>query len=89
MNRTTDMQNTLAHLLTEPTPDALWQLRGELLEAGMTSESRALVILHEFHQFLNELVASSTAREYSHFASILDMAAVAGVAVQNLMEQGD
>ena len=89
MNRTTDMQNTLTHLLTEPTPDALWQLRGELLEAGMTSESRALVILDEFYQFLNELVASSTAREYSHFASILDMAAVAGVAIQNLMEQGD
>lgn len=80
-----ELQTSLIKVLTEPTPDALWQLRGELLELGLASDSRIMTTLHEFYQFLNELVASSTAREFSHFASILDMAAVAGVAIQNLM----
>jgi hypothetical protein len=55
----------------------------------MDHDSRALAILDAFYHFLNKLVASSTAREYSHFASILDMVAVAGVAVQNLMDEED
>lgn len=80
-----ELQTSLIQVLTEPTPAALWQLRGELLEIGLASDSRVMTTLHEFYQFLNELVASSTAREFSHFASILDMAAVAGVAIQNLM----
>jgi hypothetical protein len=45
------------------------------------------MILDEYYDFLNKLVASSTAREYSHFASLLDMAAIGGVAVQNLVEK--
>jgi hypothetical protein len=44
-------------------------------------------ILDAFHHFLNELLASSTAREYSHFASILDIGAVGGVAIQNLLDR--
>jgi len=48
-----------------------------------------MAILDAFYNFLNELVASATAREYSHFASILDMGAVAGVAKQNILESND
>ncbi len=80
---------TLSQVMTAPTPDVIWQLRAELLEAGMGIHAKPLIILDEFYDFLNELVASSTAREYSHFASKLDMAAVAGVALQNLMENED
>jgi len=46
-------------------------------------------IVDAFYDFTNQLVASATAREYSHLASILDMAAVAGVAVQNLLAEKD
>lgn len=84
-----ELQTSLIQVLTEPTPAALWHLRGELLEIGLASDSRVMKTLHEFYQFLNELVASSTAREYSHFASIMDMAAVAGVAIQNLLNIED
>lgn len=80
---------SLTGVMAQPSPDALWQLRAELLESGMDHDSRPLAILDAFYHFLNELVASSTAREYSHFASILDMVAVAGVAVQNLLDEKD
>jgi hypothetical protein len=79
----------LTEVLTKPTPEALWQLRADLLEQGVGDDSRLLVIVDEFYRFMNQVVASSTAREYSHIASLLDMAAVAGVAVQNLMEEKD
>ena len=80
---------SLTGVLTQPSPDSLWQLRADLLESGMDHDSRPLAILDAFYHFLNELVASSTAREYSHFASILDMVAVAGVAIQNLLDEED
>ncbi len=80
-------QTALTHVLTSPTPEALWKLRGELIEAGYSERSPVLVALDDFFNYLNDLMASSTGREYSHFASILDMAAVAGVAIQNLMNE--
>lgn len=79
----------LTEVLTRPSPEALWQLRAELLEQGIQDDSRLLAVVNEFYHFTNQLVASSTAREYSHVASLLDMAAVAGVAVQNLLEEKD
>jgi hypothetical protein len=83
------IKDSLAQVLKMPTPDALWQLRADLLESGLQPDSRALTILGEFHGFLNELVASSTSRQYSHFASILDLGAVGSVAIQNLLEMSD
>ena len=80
---------SLMGVLARPSPDSLWQLRADLLESGMDDDSQPLAVLDAFYHFLNELVASSTAREYSHFASILDMVAVAGVAIQNLMDEED
>lgn len=82
-------QLSLSELYTQPTPEALWQLRGDLLATGLPEHARAMTVLDHFYQFLNELVASSTARQYSHFASLLDMAAVAGVALENLIGQKD
>lgn len=81
------LQLSLTAILKEPTPGSLWRLRADILEHNLKGQDILLPILDHFYHFLNELVASSTAREYSHFASILDMAAVAGVAIQNLMEE--
>lgn len=83
------MAPSLTEVLTRPSPDALWQLRADLLESGMDHLAPPLAIVDAFYHFLNQLVASSSAREYSHLASILDMAAVAGVAIQNLMDEDD
>jgi hypothetical protein len=80
---------SLNEVLSRPSPEALWHLRADLLEQGLTDDSRQMKIVNAFYDFANQLVASSTAREYSHLASILDMAAVAGVAVQNLLAEKD
>ena len=77
----------LITLLGQPTPAGLWQLRGELLQLGVLPQAAIWSSLDEFSHFLNELVANATAREYSHFASLLDIGAVGGVAVQNLLSQ--
>jgi hypothetical protein len=79
----------LTEVLTQPSPIALWRLRADFLEQGIQDDSRLLAIVDAFYRFINQLVASSTAREYSHIASVLDMAAVAGVAAQNLMDEKD
>jgi len=81
--------DTLNTTLTNPTPDALWQLQGDLLAEGFPPDAPIMAVLDAFHIFLNELTASATAREYSHFASILDMGAVGGIAIQNLLESRD
>jgi hypothetical protein len=82
---------TYMSLFGEPSPSGLWQLRGELLRLGVTPDASVWPILDEYYGFLNELVASATAREYSHFASLLDIGAVGAVALQNLLtaEKGD
>ena len=89
MNEIPIQQSSLTAVLAEPIPASLWRLRADILERGPSGQEQLLLILERFHHFINELVASSTAREFSHFASILDMAAVAGVAFQNLMEDQD
>lgn len=80
---------SLSTVLTNPTPEALWRLQGDLLSEGFPPDAPVMAILDSFHHFLNELVASATAREYSHFASLLDLGAVGGVAIQNLLESRD
>lgn len=77
----------LTEVLTRPSPDALWRLRVDLLQHGIEDDSRTMGVVDAFYYFMNRLVASASAREYSHIASILDMAAVAGVAIQNLIDE--
>lgn len=72
-------------LVGQPSPAGLWQLRGDLLQIGVPLETAIWCTLDEFYHFLNELLANATAREYSHFASLLDIGAVGGVALQNLL----
>ena len=77
---------SLAAVLSSPTPAVLWQLRGDLLQGGVPSAAPALAVLDNFFVFLNELSASMSAHEYSKLASLLDIGAVGGVAVQSLIE---
>lgn len=76
----------LSAVLAQPTPAALWQLRGYLLAEDVPASAPAVHTCTSFYHFLNQLSASATSRQYSHFASLLDMGAVGGVAVQNLLE---
>lgn len=79
----------LLALIAAPSPDTLRRLRGVLLEAGLVPDAEVWATLDHFFQFLNELAANATSRQYSHFASLLDIGAVGSVAVQNLLSADD
>ena len=84
-----DFEASLIEVFSEPAPSTLWQLRGELIVRGYSEHESVMDVLDHFYHFLNELVASSTAREYSHFASLLDIAAVGGVVLESLIGEKD
>jgi hypothetical protein len=86
-------QDLLARLFSQPTPADLLALQTRLLAAETESgrreaARRALELAGAFYSYLTELEAKSTAREYSELASLLDMGAVGGVALENLAEAG-
>ncbi len=76
----------LSAVLTQPTPEAIWQLRGELWAAPIPPSSPAIHTCASFYQFLTQLAANAASHQYSQFASLLDMGAVGSVAIQNLLE---
>jgi hypothetical protein len=82
-------EQLLTLTLSKPDPDLLWQLRALLLEAGLPQNDTRIKIVNDFYEFVIKLVASSTARQYSHFASLLDLGAIGGVALQNVLEKSD
>ena len=81
-----NISQTITAVLTHPSPQTLWQLRGDLLAAGLPSDSSIWRILDKFHAYINQLTASMSAHEYSKLATLLDIGAVGGVAIQNLMD---
>lgn len=81
------VEENVVAVMTLPDPAGLWQLRSSLLVQGQPADAPIMRVIDRFFYFLSELVASSTAREYSQFASMLDIAAVAGVALQNLLDK--
>ncbi len=87
-------QDLLNRLLTEPTPADLLALQTGLLAAESDLRRRdaarcTLDVAREFHAYLSEIEAKVSAREYSELASLLDIGAVGGVALENLTEAGE
>lgn len=80
------IQASLTAVLTQPSIDTIWQLRGDLRQAGLSAESSVWRVLDKFYAFINELSASMSAHEFSKMATLLDIGAVGGVAIQNLLE---
>lgn len=72
-------------LAAVPTPDSLRQLQSGLLRAGIAEDDPLWTLLDAYFGFLTSLAARATSREFSHFASMLDIGAVGGVALQNLL----
>lgn len=84
----------LEKLLTKPAPADLRALQMKLLVAEgdphrAQAARRALGVAREFHSYLSEFEAKASAREYSELASLLDMGAVGGVALENLIDAGE
>lgn len=88
------LEATLPQVLARPMPDALWSLRIDLLAladrlpADRQGEATwTLGIARQFYGYLTELRSKMTAREYSRFASRLDMGSVGALAVQDLVTE--
>jgi hypothetical protein len=81
------VRDALKNVLTAPAVEGLWALRAELLEAGLPQDSRIWPVVDEFQKFLDELATSSTSRDYSELASKLDIGAVSGVVLENVIEK--
>jgi len=82
----TQLRDSLASVLSAPTPRALRYLRGDLLQAGVSRESPLWQALEGFHDYLTLLSASMTARDYSRRATLMDIGAIGGLAVGNILE---
>jgi hypothetical protein len=87
-------KDLLGRVLTEPTTDDLLALQTRLLAAEADprrtdSACRTLDVAREFYTYLSEIEAKVSAREYSELASLLDIGAVGGVALENLAEAGE
>ncbi len=82
----TSFQESLAAVLTQPTPTALWRLRGDLLQAGLSADHAVWDVIDRFYDFLNALSAGMKAHEFNKMATMLDIGAVGGVAVQGMIE---
>lgn len=80
----------LTAVLTYPNCETLCTLQAELLQSGRNPDDPLLRRLGGFFVFLNQLSAGMSARHFSHLATLFDIGAVGGVAVQNLLEaKGD
>ena len=76
----------IKEISTAPSPAAMWELYGCLLAAG--ADAPLLRTVETFHHYLCDLQAKATARQYSELASLLDIGAVGGVALENLIGGG-
>jgi hypothetical protein len=80
------IREPLERVLAAPTADDLRKLRAEMLAEGHPRESRTWTVVEEFHGYLDQLVTSTTSREYSELASKLDISAVGGVVLEQMIE---
>jgi hypothetical protein len=83
------LDGSLAAVLSSPTPEGVWRLRGDLLELGVPDESRIWPVLEKLYGFLDRLTTGIDARDYSHLASKLDIGAISGVILEHLTEHAE
>lgn len=81
------LNETITAVFTHPSPTTLWQLQADLLQAGLPPEAAVWDVLDHFYDFLNGLIAHTSAQQYSQLASLFDIGALGGVALQNLLGQ--
>ena len=81
--------STLSRVLSSPTPEAIWKLRADLLEGGVSPDAPLLEVVGEFRAFLDHFSTSTSSRDLNHLASKLDIGAIGGVVLEQLFESPD
>jgi hypothetical protein len=80
------IREPLERALAAPTAADLRRLRSEMLASDYPTESPTWRLVEEFHRYLDQLSTGTTSREYSELASKLDIGAVGGVVLEQLIE---
>jgi hypothetical protein len=80
------LREDLEAVLRAPSAANLWTLRAGLLEAGLPAGSDVWEVLGEFEHFLDEVATRTSSWEYSQLSSRLDIAAVGGVVIEQVLE---
>ena len=80
---------SLALVLTAPSAEAVWRLRGDVLASETPPDKRLLALLGAFHDYLDRLATGMSSRDYSQLASKLDISAISGVILERLAEVSD
>jgi len=83
------VREALTDVLRSPSSDDLWRLRAELLQAGVSGDCGAWRVIDEFQRFLDRLSTGTTSRDYSDLASKLDISAVGGVILEQILESDE
>ena len=76
-------------VLTAPSAEAVWRLRGDLLASGKPADGQLPALLGAFHDYLDRLATGMSSRDYSQLASKLDISAISGVILERLAEVSD
>src|SRR5881409_2245148 len=92
-----DLADLLRNVLQNPTPPATLALQGALLASqskATTAEEKgnaavALAVLDDFYAYLTELESKLEAHAFAELASKLDIAAIGGVVLENIVEARD
>lgn len=82
-----NLRDRVVEVLRGPTAADLWRLRADLLEHGTPEEAPVWELIREFHYYLDELATRTSSRDYSELASKLDIGAVGGVVLEQIVEQ--
>jgi len=80
------LREALSTTLTHPTPENLWNLRAEILEAGVPAASRIWAVIGHYQLFLEQVRTSTASRHYSELASKLDIGSISGVLLERFLE---
>ncbi len=82
-----NLQAAISSILRQPTPQSLIALQGALLVSTPPGRERerCLGLAHRFYTYLCQLRSKITAKQFSQFASKLDIGAVGVVALENAL----
>lgn len=76
-------------MLKDPSPEAFWELRGDLLARGLNPDARPFALLSGYRCFLDRIATGTASRDYSERASMMDISALGGVVASELGECTD
>jgi hypothetical protein len=83
------MLTAIHRVVTDPSAEALWSLRADLLQAGVPAPAPVWPVLEAFHGFLEQVATSMSSRDLSQLASKMDISAISGVLVERMLSTED